>query len=273
MNLAHVRWLRRLGIPLLRLFGDRDVLIRHHWTGQDFYLNLFKHKGYWFYGKRREMGSLVMFSKIISPGWKVCEVGGHIGYFSLFFKSLVRDGEVIVFEPGQNNLPYIRRNVHGKNITLVEIAVGLETGQLILYLDSLTGQNNSILNDFKGLKSNIARSFIKVTVTPSEVECISLDQFYAEEDNGPDFIKIDVEGAEFDVLAGAKKCIQRRLPAIMVEVQFKEAEVSEFLSGLGYLLFDPSGQVLSPGSRLAGNIFALHKDKHASIFSSVGLVE
>lgn len=110
-NLYRNRTLRSFVLPVLRLV-NRDIKIRHHWTGHKIRLNLFRHKGYWFHGRRRELREMQAFEKLIDPLDVVAEVGGHIGYLSLWFAELTREGGwVFVFEPGDNNLPYLRDNL------------------------------------------------------------------------------------------------------------------------------------------------------------------
>jgi hypothetical protein len=126
-GLGHALWLglRKVAISALRRFNPGDVSIRHHYTGERITLHSFKHKGYWYYGKRRESESMALFARLVRPQDTVIEVGGHIGYLSLYFAQLVgQRGQVIVFEPGTNNLPYTRANLRAKpNVRLVEIAV------------------------------------------------------------------------------------------------------------------------------------------------------
>ena len=95
---------RRVALPLLAKFGNFDVTIKHHYTGDRLRLNAFKHKGYWYLGKDRERNVMSSFERLICKGDTVIEVGGHIGYVSLFFAKLAGDtGHVFVFEPGANN--------------------------------------------------------------------------------------------------------------------------------------------------------------------------
>ncbi len=271
MSVEKVKLLRRVFLPLLKAFGDRDISIRHHYTGQTLSLHLFKHKGYWFHGKRREQETMRLFSRLIKPGDNVCEVGGHIGYISLYFKSLSKTGQVTVFEPGLNNLPYLRRNIANTGIVLVEKAVAAKQGRLRFFMDSLTGQNNSLVEDFQGLQTNSKVAYTPVAVTAVEVDCVTLDGHYAGGKADPAFIKIDVEGAEADVLSGARASLARALPVIMVEVQAREAEVFDCLTGLGYALFSEHGLPLTTADALKDNVFALHRTKHVALLDSLGL--
>lgn len=157
---------------------DRDIAIRHHWTGDKIVLSLFKHKGYWYHGPEREKNEMVRFKRVIKPTDLIAEVGGHIGYTTLWFAKLAYNGKVIVFEPGQNNLPYIRKNIAKKNnVELVEIGLGSEIGEAVFYEESLTGQNNSFVKDFDGFKTNAAFSKQEQNIIGRVVKIGRLDDY------------------------------------------------------------------------------------------------
>ena len=264
-------WLRRLVLPLLRRLSPRTFTIRHHYTGEPVLLDPYCHKGYRFHGRRREQESMHLFARVLRRGDHVCEVGGHIGYLSLYFRSLVDPGEVTVFEPGENNLPFIRHNVQRPGIHLVEKAVGRQCGVVQFYLDALTGQNNSTVRDFDGLQRNSKAAFVPVTVREVEVECVSLDTYYEHASRSPDFVKIDVEGGEWAVLQGAERLLRREHPALMVEVQANAPEIFALLHSAGYTLFNPRGEACSEPGDLSDNIFALHVARHATLLRELGI--
>jgi hypothetical protein len=124
--------LRPLVIGLLWL-TRADIRITNPWTKHSLFLNSFHHKGYWFFRKVRENATMRMLAKCITPGDTVLEIGGHIGFISQYLSQLVgRSGRVIVFEPGSNNLPYIRKNLRElPNVTLEEVAVSDQCGTAI----------------------------------------------------------------------------------------------------------------------------------------------
>lgn len=79
-------------------------------------------------------------------------------------------------------------------------------------------------------------------------------------DLSPDVIKIDVEGAELDVLVGLQGTIGRSLPALLVENSDWNG-VTPFLAGLGYQPFRwyPDRRRLEPFSGVTTNAFYLHR--------------
>jgi hypothetical protein len=119
----------------LRRINRGDVTIRHHWTGDCVTLHSFRHKGYWFHGKDREWRSLESIARFLGPRQTAFDIGGHIGYIALYFGHLVGPaGRVYTFEPGPNNLPYIRQNIRTSkygNIILSEEALGHTDGSRV----------------------------------------------------------------------------------------------------------------------------------------------
>lgn len=263
--------LRRIVLPVLKWLS-RDIHIRHHFTGDRFRLHSYLHKGYWYHGKNRERRSLEICQQAIRPGDTVIEVGGHIGYLSLFFSQLVGElGQVHVFEPGHNNLPYLEQNLQSRhNVTLVKKAAGNHNGTATFYLENLAGQNNSMVKDFDVLQRNLQNAFDNgVCITEAQVEVVRLDDYAAQTGIVPSFLKIDVEGFEFEVLDGLHETMRHR-PVIFVEVQRHQGRVWEFFQSHGYLLFTdamrPLGQEQVRGLR-AQNVFGFHPEAHASVLS------
>lgn len=214
-----------------------------------------------------------LFSLLVKPGAHVVEIGGHIGFISIFFMKLVgAGGALTVFEPGANNLPYIRRNIEaaralGVKVMLVEKAVGDQIGQVTFFEDSLTGQNNSVVENFKGLESNAKLAFSKSETVSRTVPITTLDSNF--KDTPVDFIKIDVEGFEKYVLLGSQEILDRYKPIVMVEVQADEVDIFSFFSNHGYVMFSDKGISLSSPNELKYNVFVLHRVEHAGIIESV----
>jgi FkbM family methyltransferase len=194
MKLHQKPFLRRIALPLLKWF-NRDIFLDHPWTGDRIRLSLFEHKGYWFYGKNRELDEMIAFGRLLFPGALVLEVGGHIGFTSLYFANLVNpSGRVVVFEPGPNNIKYIKSNTAKAGNVQLEVAGCSDLdGESILYIDNLTGQNNSLVFQFEGLTANAqAAPGVQVTTTPVTISTIKIDTYCQQSNFQPDFIKIDV---------------------------------------------------------------------------------
>lgn len=245
---------------MLQRLSPGDIHIRHHWTGERFLLDAFRHKAYWYHGKRREHAAMQLFAELIGEGDLVVEVGGHIGYLTLYFAQLAGpNGRVQVFEPGPNNLPYLRKNTAGRaQIEVLERAVSDRAGSARFHLENNTGQNNSLLADCRVRRFNEATAFVN-GVAPSiiEVSCVTLDDLMSTASGSlPAFIKIDVEGAELLVLRGMPELL-RAGPALMVEVTENAEEVLALLTAASYQCFSDSRQRITSPRALRGNVFCL----------------
>ncbi|GAB1694356.1 FkbM family methyltransferase [Krasilnikovia sp. M28-CT-15] len=255
------RSLRRMGLYVFARVNPGDIHIRHHHTGERIRLHSFRHKGYWYHGRQRERDVMAAFSRLVRPGDRVLEAGGHIGYITLYFAKLVGPtGTVAVFEPGNNNLPYLRANVADQpTITVHPVALGSESGDLELYLEDLTGQNNSLVPDFDVLSANQGNA-VHATVTRQPVTVTTIDEHVAATGAVPDFIKIDIEGFEYEALLGAADTLERHHPRMMVEVQAHHTEITERLHGLGYRFYGANGAPLDVIPQGMENIFCLPAD-------------
>ena len=246
---------RKVMLSVFSVINPGDVTIRHHWTGGRLRLHSFRHKGYWWHGRRREHAEMEALARIVHKGDDVVEVGAHIGYISQYLSALVgQNGHVIVIEPGENNLRYLRRNLEGcGNVDLLECAAGAAEGQGTLYLESLTGQNNSLVKDYDVLRSNEARA-LKATVTAQQVRVVPLDN--ALGDLRPAFVKIDTEGFELEVLRGMTRILRLGNPILMLEVSRFRTEVEGLLRSNGYRFWNSTGTELKsvPGGLV--NVFA-----------------
>jgi FkbM family methyltransferase len=266
-----LKFLRHIAIPLLKATAF-DFSMGHQWVpDQKFYLNSFRHKGYWYRGSRREEKSMKLFQDIVQPGMVVAEVGGHIGYISMFFAKLVGpNGMVIVFEPGLNNLNYTRKNLSSlQNVRLEEIGLAAQDGTLIFFEESLTGQNNTFATDFRGVEINQKSAHVAVNVTNRSVKVKTLDNYFST--TTPDFIKIDVEGFEYQVLLGGLQLMKRKT-MWMVEVQSNREEIYELLHDHGYVLFNESREILESPDRLKYNTFCLHRTEHQTLLKNLNII-
>ena len=265
--------LRRPAIKVLRRWDPGDITIRHHWTGDRIRLDAYRHKGYWWHGRFRERETITFCQDILSESDTVIECGGHIGYVSLLLSSLVGPtGAVYVFEPGPNNLPYLRHNASCRsNIHVVERAVGAKTAVLPLYVDDFTGQNNSLVKGYTVVGENSRRARIPIATEPIATEVVTLDEFCQTSHLTPDFVKLDIEGFEIEALRGMPKLLGETIPMLMVELTRDWVEVHDLLSSAGYAGFtDRRTRIDSVHDLPSGNTFWLHPSRHRERLSRIG---
>ena len=132
----------------------------------------------------------------VGSGDVVIDVGGHLGTFTRF--ALDRDAaRVVVFEPEPKNLACLKRTFEDElrrgTVLLVEAAAWYEAGVL-----RFTGEDGTGHVDDQGEVS------IRAVTIDDTVTALGLDRV--------DFIKMDIEGAEPDALAGARETLSKYGP-------------------------------------------------------------
>jgi FkbM family methyltransferase len=133
----------------------------------------------------------------------VCyDVGANVGFYTLLFSHLVgTGGRVLAFEPFPRNVSLLRRHVELNrcaNVTVFDAAVFDHDGTALF--EEAPSASMGRLSD----RGSFA------------VECRRLDKVIGEGFPPPDLIKIDVEGAEGSVLAGAAEILQKYAPLIFL---------------------------------------------------------
>jgi FkbM family methyltransferase len=108
---------------------------------------------------------MLAFARVLRRGDSVVDIGGHIGYVSLYLSELVgEEGKVFVFEPGANNLPYIGKNLEQVgNALLVEKAVSSSGAKAALYVEDIAGQTDSVVHDYHFLVQDREWPFSRAT--------------------------------------------------------------------------------------------------------------
>ena len=186
--------------------------------------------------ERPVQGALAEYLK---PGMVFYDLGANIGFFSLLASRLVeKTGMVFSFEPDPVAAIRLRRNVErnvASNVSVVEAGVGATTGEFAFLCADSTSPDRGLGSFAKGGEK-----------CPDEaLPCYALDDFVLEFPP-PDAIKCDVEGAEGQVILGARNLLATRRPWILFEIHSAAngSEVKNFCRGLAYELRDVDGNHL-----------------------------
>jgi len=259
-NLARNPVLRAIALPLLRVC-DVPLTISNPFAGMPFHLRAYTHKGYWFYGKTREAATMARMDALLRRGDTVLEVGAHIGYLTQFFARKVgQTGEIHAFEPGAANQNLLQRNIQSlAQCALVDAAVSNDDGKAMFFEENLGGFMNSLDPEFASTSGLAESQRAALRITPRQVRTLTLDGYVQRLGLTPDFIKIDVEGAELAVLQGARQILPR-VRAVMVEVSRDRHAVMALLHTAGFVLSDEDGKRVTSSADVTGNIFATRPD-------------
>lgn len=179
---------------------------------------------------------------LLGPGMTLVDVGASFGYYTVLGARLVGPaGRVVACEPGPQNVSLLLLNVESHqlgNVVVHPVAASDRAGALCYYGSGGNGQVSS----FSGDPSELASAEL--------VPARPIDELLGAE-HRVDVMKIDVEGAEGRVLAGAQRILARDHPALLLELSPPALEVTSActgeellgrLQGLGYRF-----EVLDPG--------------------------
>lgn len=203
-------------------------------------------------GMKHEENIAQHFRDHIHPGDTVVDVGANVGRYTLLASDLVGpSGHVHAFEPDPQSMYYLLSTVHRNRltgrVTLWNEAASDRTANAELFLDLKTARTTSLKAD--------AFSPDKQVRQPIVVGTARLEDVITQP---PQFIKIDVEGAELAVLEGASRLLRDYHPVVLVEVLPENLpSVTELLGSLGYSLADAgSGTALGSGE-YTGDVLAV----------------
>ncbi len=140
------------------------------------------------------------------------DVGANIGGVLIATSKCLKRGRVYGFEPSRKNFELLKHNVDANRLTnasIYNIALG-RSDTTLSFVTEQTGAYSHVLTD---------GCIVPGTQTQEKVDVRTLDGFVLENKiDRIDFIKIDVEGYEKEVIAGAKKTIRKFDPIVYAEL-------------------------------------------------------
>jgi len=209
------------------------------------------------------------YERFLAPGMVVVDAGANIGLHSLFFsRRITLGGAVYAFEPDpgifDRLVSHVKQNVLGQ-IKCFNVALGATPGFAEVVRDDADTSRTSVRLAEAPQHASVAR-------VPIE----SLDNFATRERvEKIDFLKVDVEGFEAEILRGAM-CLLRegRIGVLQVEIDSKSlgragscaSSVLGLLEEAGYQLafWDSRACVFRPGVEVAYNSFFVRVDTLAN---------
>lgn len=216
----------------------------------------------------------------LRPGMTVVDVGAHIGYFTVKAAKLVGEsGRVYSFEPLPENVDFLKRNLRHndlKNVRIYPYAAGISRSKRLFYIaDPARRSWGSMLGGF--YPHPLATQLGQIEVQQVVIDSVISGLVHA--------VKIDVEGAEFEVLQGMERilsemeqlsiCVEWN-PMCMRSAGYDPLALPDFLKKFKFRDF----QVLDEH---AGRVRCLHEavtmltshdtppDWYANLYASKGL--
>jgi FkbM family methyltransferase len=220
--------------------------------------------GHWGEAKER-----VHFTALLQCGdfHRFVDIGANIGIYGFTFHSLAGSCDVFLIEPDHKNFELLQRTIRAaslQRITALRTAISDSTGDREFLVDDITGATGSIAHkiDDAFIHRHHRRRPHKVVVP-----CTSLDCLFSSSDEDPDILKIDAEGAEMDIFTGGQRLFTRSRPAMILECDSNQADVSRLLLEMGYILFN--FETMQETLSLCHNSLALHEEKHKSVIDVI----
>jgi FkbM family methyltransferase len=180
-------------------------------------------------GSEFETDTVTLFELLCGEDSCVLDVGANIGMTALALSQICAHGQVAAIEPLPRNFQYLKENVSNSgrpNIRTFNFALGSGEGSVLM----------------QGHPSNFACSFIADNYTipandhfSHRVPVKRLDDIFSSLSLARlDFMKIDVEGFELEVLAGAKEILNTFTPLVFLEMNhwclniYRQISIPEF---------------------------------------------
>ena len=170
-----------------------------------------------------EPAKVELVARLTRPGMVAFDIGAHVGLYTILFSQLTGStGRVVAFEPLPSNVQYLREHVRLNglaNVTIVQSAVAERQGRS-RFTRTASTYTGHLAND-----------------GDIQVDQVGIDQLIAADSvPAPDLMKIDVEGAEEEVLAGASHALRTRKPIVLLSThtQAAQARCCEILQNCGY---------------------------------------
>lgn len=198
---------------------------------------------------------------LVRPGNTVWDIGANIGLFAFSAAGLAgRDGQVFAFEPDVQLVTLLRRSQNLSSdqaaaVSVVPCGAAGATGIRSFGIASRARASNAL--------AEYGNSQMGGTRETQTIVCLSSDAML-DSIPSPDVVKIDIEGAEVELLGASKTLLSEVRPAIAVEVGLNNVdEVTWIFVKFGYKLFDgPEGLRLNRElTKAVWNTLAIPEEK------------
>jgi FkbM family methyltransferase len=151
-----------------------------------------------------------LVSRHVPSGSRILDIGANIGLSTIALAWTCPDGEVVAFEPSPVNVHFLRRNLAANgvtNVTVMALAVSDQDGELRFH-ESPYGAGSHVVTE-EHLRANWANVRVPMTTLDAAMQRLAGRPIA--------FAKIDAEGHEPNILAGARTMLERHEPLLYME--------------------------------------------------------
>jgi FkbM family methyltransferase len=170
----------------------------------------------------------------IAPQGTIVDVGANIGLFSIWAATRCEGGRVIAVEPSPRMADFLRKNAarNRKSVTVIQAACGGAQGKGALY----TPYGDEARNTLNTLDSSVPARAL------ADVEILTLEELFKRSDiETCDFLKLDCEGSEYDIVLNSPPRVLEKIHQIALEYHpglkrsHTPEKLQEFLGEHGFM--------------------------------------
>jgi FkbM family methyltransferase len=222
----------------------------------------------WIAGRVAERAELALFERLIAAEqadtfW---DVGANVGLYAFTFLSHRPNGQAIAFEPDPKNADCLERTIVRAGMqsraTVLRRAASDKVGTATFQLDEVAG----VTGGLKGGEDSFVQRHYGVKPREFTVETAPLDSLLASRP-APRVVKVDVEGAEALVLAGATQLLNSVRPSVLIELSSGRAQSEAIFAAARYRLIDE--RTLGPLTFHSLNVLALPEERADSVLAAL----
>lgn len=191
---------------------------------------------------------LAMLRAFIAPGQNIIDIGAHIGTFSIPLSKFIGDtGRVFSFEANKESFDILSKNIleNRREFSIFPKHAVISQVSGVLHEKFLPGGGNSGMFYFSESKKNEENAY-------ESIRSLNIDEWHSHHASGfpIHLIKIDVEGAEMEVIQSCSHLIGFYYPILYIEINetalertnSSSLEIERILKGFGYEFFKNIGQ-------------------------------
>lgn len=152
----------------------------------------------------------------LNKGEVFCDVGAHYGFFTLLASLLVgENGKVVSLEASKNTFTVFYKNIEKNKNIVAENKAAFNTNEILVFNEYpvLYSEYNSLIEQ----KINGVHLANEI-----KIQGVRLDEYFSKNNLCPKIIKIDVEGAELQVMQGLSGFLEKENPVLIMEYLMEE---------------------------------------------------
>jgi FkbM family methyltransferase len=206
-----------------------------------------------------------LFRSNVKPDLDIIDIGANVGFYTVGGAKLLSKGRVLAVEPAPAAFARLQENVLKNKVEhrvllfngLISSRTGYEN------LQTITGRE-----EYSSIGSMSHPSIGSSAYQSVTVQAMKLDDLVIRHQLRPALLKIDVEGAEPQVFAGARDTLERYRPVVLCEVSNQllhpngadGRDIVKVFEELNYIVVDPNDPKAVPGTASFGEIFCRPRD-------------